>query len=125
MIASDSSTMIAFFDEEYDAKDVKILIDALERGLLALPPFVLTELLSARHLNPLLVKRLHSMQLMDIMPGFWVRAANDRSVLLRKNLKARLADTMIARCCIDSRIPLITRDSDFCHFQKYCGLTLL
>jgi len=36
-----------------------------------------------------------------------------------------LADTLIAQSCIDYRVPLITRDSDFRHFAKYCGLILL
>jgi predicted nucleic acid-binding protein len=39
--------------------------------------------------------------------------------------KAKLADTLIAQLCIDHEVPLITRDRDFSHFQKFCGLKLL
>jgi hypothetical protein len=45
-------------------------------------------------------------------------------MLLLKGLKARLADALIAQCCIDADVPLIARDSDFRHFKRWCGLKL-
>jgi predicted nucleic acid-binding protein len=45
--------------------------------------------------------------------------------LRAKELKAKLADTLIAQLCIDHEVPLITRDRDISHFQKFCGLKLL
>jgi predicted nucleic acid-binding protein len=44
--------------------------------------------------------------------------------LLARRLRARLADTLIAQSCIDNDVALITRDADFRHFAKYCGLRL-
>jgi predicted nucleic acid-binding protein len=44
--------------------------------------------------------------------------------LITKGFKARLADALIAQACIDSDVALITRDRDFRHFAKHCGLKL-
>jgi len=46
-------------------------------------------------------------------------------VIISAGFKARLADTLIAQACIENAVPLITRDKDFRHFQKYGGLKLL
>jgi predicted nucleic acid-binding protein len=35
-----------------------------------------------------------------------------------------LGDALIAQSCIDHDVPLITRDTDFRHFAKHCGLKL-
>jgi predicted nucleic acid-binding protein len=61
---------------------------------------------------------------LEILPGHWHRAANLRANLLAKKLKANLADTLIAQCCIDHGVALITRDTDFRHFAKHGGLKL-
>lgn len=47
-----------------------------------------------------------------------------RAILIKKKLKTRLADTLIAQSCIDHQIPLITCDGDCKHFGKYGGLEL-
>ncbi len=60
----------------------------------------------------------------EITKNYWQRAGINRSKLISKKLKARLADTLIAQSCIDHQVPLITRDTDFRHFVKYCGLSL-
>jgi predicted nucleic acid-binding protein len=39
-------------------------------------------------------------------------------------LKAALADSLIAQCCIDADVALIARDGDYRHFAKWCGLRL-
>jgi predicted nucleic acid-binding protein len=45
-------------------------------------------------------------------------------MLHAKRLKAKVADTLIAQSCIDHDVALITRDGDFRHFAKHCGLKL-
>ena len=40
------------------------------------------------------------------------------------DLKAKLADALIAQCCIDADVPLIARDADYRHFERWCGLKL-
>jgi hypothetical protein len=44
--------------------------------------------------------------------------------VLSNKRKARLGDALIAQCCIDREIPLITRDRDFQAFADAAGLDL-
>jgi predicted nucleic acid-binding protein len=122
VVAVDSSTVIAFVQGDR-GRDVDAFDAALD-GNVVLPPVVLTELLSqpklpARHRDMLL-----AFPLLEIRIDHWQRAAAARSIILAKKLRARLLDTLIAQCCIDHDIALITRDGDFRHFAKHCGLKL-
>jgi predicted nucleic acid-binding protein len=56
--------------------------------------------------------------------GFWERTGLLRSKILKRGLRGRLADTLIAQSCIDHGVPLLTRDRDFRHFAKYGALRL-
>jgi predicted nucleic acid-binding protein len=62
--------------------------------------------------------------LLELSEGFWERAAASRAIILKRKLRARLADTLIAQACIDNDVALITRDHDFRHFATHCGLRL-
>ncbi len=88
-----------------------------------LPPPVLSELYSKpqRAQFESIVAQLPLIELAD---GFWTRTGEARRVLLGKGFKAALADALIAQCCIDADMPLITRDADFQHFKRWCGLKL-
>jgi predicted nucleic acid-binding protein len=61
---------------------------------------------------------------LPITPGYWERVGHNRRLILSKGLRARLADTLIAQCCIDTDVSLITFDGDFRHFERWCGLKL-
>jgi hypothetical protein len=43
---------------------------------------------------------------------------------MRKGLRAKTADALIAQSCIDHDVALIARDRDFRHFVRHCGLKL-
>ena len=123
MIASDASTLIAYIQGENGA-DVDRLDAALADGSIALPPVVLSEILSepklpAEHRD--IVLRLPTLEITD---GYWLRAAATRSTVLANRLRAPLADTLIAQSCIDHDLALVTRDRDFRHFAAHCGLRL-
>jgi len=123
MIAADSSTLIAYI-ENLDGSDVEKLDAALVAGEIVISPVVLVEILSDPGLpeqHGELVKRLPCF---EIGHDFWIRLADMRAGLIARKLRARLPDAMIAQSCIDHDIPLITRDTDFRHFAKYCGLKL-
>jgi hypothetical protein len=62
--------------------------------------------------------------MLDLAEGYWIRAAATRANLLSRKLRARLPDALIAQACIDNDVALITRDADFRHFAKHCGLKL-
>jgi predicted nucleic acid-binding protein len=61
---------------------------------------------------------------LEILDGYWVRAGELRARLLRRGLKARLADTLIAQSCLDHQVALLTRDRAFRNFATHAGLNL-
>ena len=123
MIAVDSSTLIAFIQGDRGS-DVQLLDRSIDTNELALPAIVLTEVLSDPQLPEPHSTLIRVLPALDIRDGYWARAAETRAKLLARRLRARLADTLIAQSCIDHGVALITRDADFRHFAKYCGLKL-
>jgi predicted nucleic acid-binding protein len=124
MAAVDSSTLIALFADE-PGPDLEVLKSALIAGDIVLPPVVLAEVLSDPKLPDRHRATLLSLPLLDLLPDYWQRAAATRAIILKRGLRARLADTLIAQSCIDYDVALIARDRDFRHFAKHCGLRLM
>ncbi len=124
MIATDTSVIVAYLDDESD-RSVETFDDALANKCVVLPPVVLSELLSDPAIPEPLATVLLQIPLLPITPGYWERAGRTRASILKHGHKARLADTLIAQSCLDSNVPLLTRDDDFRHFSRYCGLELL
>src|SRR6185312_3095763 len=123
MIAADTSILIDYFQGQSNAQ-TELLDEIFSVHSLTLPPVVLVEILSDFALPQKFIEKILELPVLEPTEGFWQRAGINRSVLLSKKLKARLADTLIAQACIDHKIPLLTRDKDFRHFAKYCGLKL-
>lgn len=123
MIAADTSVLIDYFQGKNNTQTEK-LDEAFTHHLLVLPPTVLVEILSDPFLPKKFVDSIEELPLLEPTENYWQRAGMNRSKLISKKLKARLADTLIAQSCIDHQIPLITRDADFKNFVKYCGLIL-
>jgi predicted nucleic acid-binding protein len=123
VIAVDTSTLSALLGGEH-GKDVDTLADSLARGDVRLPPVVLTEILSDPAAAKVLAPRLLELELLDVAEGYWQRAGEARAKLRARGLKAKVADALIAQSCIDHDVALITRDQDFRHFAKHCGLSL-
>jgi predicted nucleic acid-binding protein len=123
MIAADTSSISAYFEGDSGA-DVVRVDTALANGLLRLPPVVLTELLSDPGPSSVLGPILTQFKLLEITEGYWQRAGKVRQRLISLGLRAKIADALIAQSCIDHDLPLITRDVDFRHFAKHCGLKL-
>ena len=123
MIAADTSSLVAYFSDQ-TGRDVDKVFDAFAAGELALPPVVLTEALSDPRAGTTLEAKLAQLALLEPLPDYWLRAAQNRRTLHRNRLKAKIADALIAQSCIDHDVALITRDRDFRHFAKHCGLRL-
>lgn len=123
MIAVDTSVLVAFL-QGHEGPDVERLEAALLLTDVVLPPVVLTEVLSAPNAGRVgtLIEALPVLPLID---GYWTRAALLRATILRRGLRARLADTLIAQSCIDNGVSLLTRDGDFRHFARYSSLDLI
>jgi predicted nucleic acid-binding protein len=123
MIAVDSSSIIAFIQGD-SGPDVRLLEGSIDGNELVLPPIVLAEVLSDPKLPSGHFALLEALPLLAIDDGYWSRAARTRAKVLARNLRARLADALIAQSCIDHDVALIARDADFRHFARYCGLKL-
>ena len=74
MIASDTSTWIAFL-EGNSGDDVEMLAKALGDRQVVMAPAVLTELLSDPKLPSSAAHSLSDLPLIDIRPGYWRRRA--------------------------------------------------
>jgi predicted nucleic acid-binding protein len=123
VIAADTSTWVSFLAGEA-GWDVEVLDKALRDRQVVMVPAVLTELLSDPNLSGDLEEQLSDVPLVQIEEGYWRRAGKSRAALLAKGRKARLGDALIAQCCIDAGVSLVTRDRDFRIFAKGTKLTL-
>jgi predicted nucleic acid-binding protein len=124
MIAVDTSSMVAFLQGD-PGDDAEVIQSALDHQQLALPPVVLTELLSDPALPKSVRTLLAALPILDLEPGFWERAGLLRAAVLKQRKKARVADALIAQSCLDQSTPLVTRDKDFRHFAAVVSLPLL
>lgn len=122
MIATDSSTFIAYLNGLH-GRDVDLLHQAIASGTVALPPVVVAEVLTDPE-SARIETHVLSLPTLSLTDGYWERAGRSRRLLITKSFKARVADALIAQACIDADVPLITRDRDFRHFEKHCGLKL-
>lgn len=122
MIALDTSSL-AHYLAGSSGRDVEAVDVALVQSQACLPPVVLSELLSVPGRPPALEALLLGIPLLETPPGFWERAGRLRARVLARGNKAKLADTLIAQCCIDHEVPLVTRDSGFQRFVE-AGLQL-
>ncbi len=124
MIAADTSTRIAFLAGDA-GEDVELLDQALRDRQVLMVPVVLAELLSDPKLPPEVAEALAALPMVELRPGYWQRAAALRAKVLAKRRKARLGDALIAQCCLDRGIALLTRDRDFRTFAEAAGLQLV
>jgi predicted nucleic acid-binding protein len=124
MISADTSTWVAYF-QGGDAEDTRVLDQALRDRQVLMVPVVLTELLSDAAIARNLAKTLCEIPRIEVDSGFWERAGILRAKVLAKGLRARLGDALIAQCCIDHGVRLLTRDRDFRAFAESGGLDVL
>jgi len=124
VIAIDTSSLIAFLSGS-KGPDVEWVDKVLSDKIAVLPPVVLTELLSDSSLPKTTLELFTQIPLLNLSTHYWNNAGLLRAKIISAGFKARLADTLIAQACIENAVPLITRDKDFRHFQKYGGLKLL
>lgn len=124
MIASDTSTWIAFLEGD-GGEDTELLDRALADRHLLMVPAVLMELLSDPRLPAHVAQSLSELPLIEIQPGYWHRAGALRAKVLARRRRARLGDALIAQACLDREIRLVTRDRDFRAFADAAGLDVI
>ena len=123
MIAADTSAWLDY-SRGLESPSSKQLEKCLSDGTLVLPMPVLFEILSGPGLTQEAEQFIREIPRLETKPGYWERSGELRRVLLRKNLKARGMDCLIAQNCIDHDVALIVADQDFRHFTKL-GLSIL
>ena len=123
MIAVDSSSLRRFLAGE-KGRDVLLVSDAISHGRAVLPPVVVCEILSDPAIPAALVEDITTLPVLDLFDGYWQRAGLLRASLIKRGLKAKLADILIAQSCLDHQLPLVTFDRDFRHYTRL-GLVLL
>jgi len=119
----DTSSLQRFLAGFLDS-DTSAVRAAIARHEAYLPPVVVTEALSNRFLADSAVDFILKMPVLPLLAGYWIRAGEMRAKLLTRKMKAKLADTLIAQCCLDYDAPLITHNGDFDNFVDL-GLKLL
>jgi len=124
MLCIDTSTLIAYL-EGLAGKDVDMADQAFADEVGVLSPVAVTEILSDPTLRLPVKKTILELPVLPIDDGFWERAGELRSTILRRGKKAKLADTLIAQNCLDHNATLITRDRDFQSFKRFAKLKLL
>lgn len=124
MLAVDTNIIIDYLSG-LDADYLRPVQQAIETQSLILPPQVITELASARNPHPGLGFVLDNIDMLEITPGYWQRAGQLRQKIITTNKPARTLDCLIAQCCIDHDVRLLTRDLDFTVIAKHSTLRLL
>jgi predicted nucleic acid-binding protein len=122
LIALDSSAFARFFDDPSAAENAKVA-KAIHSGDVVLPPPVVTELLSNPRLPDAFAAFVLATPVLPLHDDYWARTGRLRADVLRRSLRAGLADCLIAQSCIDNDVPLITYDRDFRHVEV-AGLKL-
>ena len=124
MTCADTSSVVAYIQGE-QGSDVDLVDRALADCSLVLAPISVTELLSDPLLTPALEKFILGIPHLEIKLGYWERAGKLRAKMLRRQVRPKVADTLIAQSCLDHGVPLVARDRDFASFQKFAGLRVL
>lgn len=124
MIAVDTSAMVAYLTGDRSA-DLKPIDEGLNDGTVVLPPVVLAELLSDPGRSSSLGPMLTALPTLEILPGYWVRAAATRSAVLAHKIRARMEHALVCQSCLDHNVPLLARDTAFRPFAQHAGLKLI
>ncbi len=117
MIAVDTSVWIDF-SKGKENRQTELLQLSLLRSLVVIPYPVLYEILSWPKLDLHTAELFSRIPKADLTAGFWERAAVLRKRILQRKFKAKSIDILIAQCCLDHQIPLLTTDNDFKVIEK-------
>lgn len=124
MIACDTSVLIDYLAGASHRGAARLDLE-LKNQNVALPPVVVTEVLSDPTAGAELVRTVGAIPLLEASPGYWQRAGALRAKLTAHKVRTPLADALICQSCLDHGVPLLTRDRDFRNFALYAGLKLI
>jgi len=121
LIWADTNCIIAYLAGD-DGSDIEFLDKLLRRGAVAVPPVVISELLSDPALPPDAELVISAFPVLATREGYWQRTGRFRARLAAHGYKAGLGDSLVAQICLDYKTPLLTRDKGFGRFSKVAGL---
>lgn len=129
MIIVDSSVWISYFHNHPVQTAEKLERLLFKREDLALPPFVLTEVLMGfkndTHYSKA-KKILSKIHITPLSSNLFITSAELYRKLRKKGVAVRGAiDCIIAQTCLDLGAELFTLDRDFEKISKHCSLKLL
>lgn len=122
MITADTSAWIDY-SKALQSRSSQQLEECLSNGTLVMSAPVLFEILSGPGLTVQAERLISQLPRLEMKVGFWERAGRLRRGLVKKGLKARSMDCLIAQSCIDDEVVLIAAYRDYRHFSKF-GLKL-
>ena len=120
-VVADTSVWIEFLG----GRDARGLEEALEHGLVVLPPLVVAELISGTRRK---AERASITELIDELPvhdtpiDHWVRVGELRRTLLDRGLSISTPDAHVAQCALDRDALLLSRDAVFTRIGRAVGL---
>lgn len=101
--------------------------EALDRGLVVLPPLVIAELVAgARRVGEReqLEAALADLPMCDCQRSHWMRVGALRARALAHGVSLSTPDAHIAQCALDLEATLLTRDAVFTQLSALCPLKL-
>lgn len=123
MIAIDSCVVIPWL-EDVSSPETDRFTHLMHEQRAVLPPVTVAEILSDVRGAATLLEQLSRVPILALAGGYWERTGLLRAAVHRLGRKAAMADALIAQACIDSDVPLLTRDADFRVFAEVGGLKL-
>lgn len=122
-VVVDTSVWIDWFKgRQVDAVD-----QALDRGLVVLPPLVIAELVAGarrRGEREQLEAALTDLPMCECPRAHWVRVGALRARALSRGLAVSTPDAHVAQCALDLEAALLTRDAVFTQLAALCPLKL-
>lgn len=122
-VVVDTSVWIDWFKgRQVDAVD-----QALDRGLVVLPPLVLAELVAGarrRGEREQLEAALTDLPMCECPRAHWARVGVLRARALSRGLTISTPDAHVAQCALDLEATLLTRDAVFTQLAALCPLKL-
>jgi hypothetical protein len=117
----DTSVWIDFFA----GRPVRGLEEALESGMVVLPPVVVAELVSgARRAGQRrqITKLVESLPVHATPVGHWVRVGELRRQAAERGIAVSTPDAHVAQCALDRGAILLSRDQVFSRLRVCCDL---
>jgi len=108
-------------------RPVDAVDQALDLGLVVLPPLVIAELVAgARRAGEReqLEAALADLPMCDCQRSHWTRVGALRARALAHGVSVSTPDAHIAQCALDLQATLLTRDTVFAELAKVCPLKL-